>query len=82
MKVKAILLVALALTVLGTASVSAAPKTITVGLSWNEKSHSLIQAWQDYMKAYSDEVGAKSGIKFTWIVNVADSDPSQQASNI
>jgi len=82
MKVKAILLVALALTVLGTATVTAAPKTITIGLSWNEKGQALVQAWQDYMKAYSDEVGAKSGIKFTWIVNFADSDPTQQASNI
>lgn len=55
---------------------------VVVGLSWNEKMHAMIQAWEDYMKAYSEEYGAKNGLEFKWIVNVADSDSSQQASNI
>ena len=53
-----------------------------VGLSWNEKKHALIQAWEDYMKEISKEYGREHGIKFKWIVNVADSDPIQQNSNI
>lgn len=55
---------------------------VVVGLSWNEKMHAMIQAWEDYMKAYSEEYGAEHGLEFEWIVNVADSDSSQQASNI
>jgi ABC-type sugar transport system substrate-binding protein len=58
------------------------PKKVVVGLSWNEKMHSLIQAWEDYMKQYSKEYGKEHGIEFKWIINVADSNPSQQASNI
>jgi len=57
-------------------------KKFVVGLSWNEKMHALIQAWEDYMKQYSKEYGKKHGIEFEWIVNVADSDPVQQNSNI
>lgn len=57
-------------------------KKFVVGLSWNEKMHALIQAWEDYMKQYSKEYGKEHGIEFEWIVNVADSDPAQQASNI
>lgn len=57
-------------------------KKFVVGLSWNEKVHSLIQAWEDYMKQYGKEYGKEHGIEFEWIVNVADSDPAQQASNI
>jgi ABC-type sugar transport system substrate-binding protein len=53
-----------------------------VGLSWNEKKHALIQAWEDYMKQISKEYGKEHGINFKWIVNVADSDPIQQNSNI
>lgn len=54
----------------------------TVGLSWNERLHALIQAWEDYMKQYAEEYGAENGVMFKWVVTVADSDPSQQASNI
>jgi len=57
-------------------------KKFVVGLSWNEKIHALIQAWEDYMKQYSKEYGEEHGIEFEWIVNVAESDPAQQASNI
>ena len=55
---------------------------ITIGLSWNEKIHSLIQAWQDYMQAYAKEYGEKYGIEIEWVINVAGGDPTQQASNI
>ncbi len=68
--------------VAGWAAPGKAPATITVGLSWNEKAQVLQTAWEDYMKKYADEYGKKNGISFKWIVNVADSDPSQQASNI
>ncbi len=87
MKGKMILCLALCLAVFGAstsvwAQSPGTPKTITIGISWNEKMHALIQAWEDYMKSYSAEYGKKNGIAFKWIVNVADSDPSQQASNI
>lgn len=55
---------------------------VVVGLSWNERLHALIQAWEDYMKAYAEEYGREHGLEFRWVVNVADSDSSQQASNI
>jgi len=57
-------------------------KKVVVGLSWNEKLHALIQAWEDYMKQYGEEYGKENGIQFEWVVTVADSDPVQQASNI
>ncbi len=59
-----------------------APTTIRIGLSWNEKAQVLTTAWEDYMKKYASEYGTKNGITFKWIVNVSDSDPSQQAANI
>jgi ribose transport system substrate-binding protein len=57
-------------------------RTIRVGVSWNEKIHALVQAWQDYMQEYGKEYGAKNGIKFEWIINVADGDPARQQANI
>jgi ribose transport system substrate-binding protein len=57
-------------------------KELVIGLSWNEKRHVLIQAWEDYMKMAAEQYGKEHGIKFTWIVNVADANPSHQASNI
>lgn len=57
--------------------------TITVGLSWNSKDQALVQAWEDYMVAFSQETwGPENNIEFEWIINVADGDPSRQASNI
>ena len=41
---------------------------ITIGVSWNEQIHSLVQAWQDYMEQYG-EFGAKYGIGIEWVVN-------------
>lgn len=63
-------------------SVFADMRKVRVGLSWNEKLHSLIQAWEDYMIQYSKEYGKEKGLEFEWIVTVADSDPIQQAANI
>ena len=57
-------------------------KTVKVCVSWNEKIHSLIQAWQDYMQKYALTFGPESGVKYEWIVNVANSDTTQQANNI
>ncbi|MGQ9623694.1 MAG: sugar ABC transporter substrate-binding protein [Candidatus Caldatribacteriaceae bacterium] len=57
-------------------------KKVKIGLSWNEKLHSLIQAWEDYMVKYSKEYGKEKGLEFEWVITVADSDPLQQAANI
>jgi len=55
---------------------------ITVGLSWNSKTQPLEAAWEDYMKAEAERQGAAAGVTITWVINVADADPSRQASNI
>jgi ribose transport system substrate-binding protein len=60
----------------------AAVKTLKVCVSWNEQIHSLIKAWEDYMQTYGVDSGPKNGIKFEWIINVANSDAVQQANNI
>lgn len=57
-------------------------EVVRVGVAWNEKIHSLIQAWQDYMEQYAETYGPENGIKFEFIVNVADGDATQQANNI
>jgi ABC-type sugar transport system substrate-binding protein len=54
----------------------------TVGVSWDEKSIPLIQAWEDYMLAAAKTTGAENGVEFKFIINVADLDPTRQASNI
>ncbi len=66
----------------GEQSESKEDNVIVVGLAWNEKMQSLVQAWEDYMKMYSKEYGEENGVTFKWVVNVSDSDPIQQASNI
>lgn len=57
-------------------------RIVKVCVSWNEKLHSLVQAWQDYMESYGQTYGPQNGIQFLWIVNVANSDTTQQANNI
>ncbi len=57
-------------------------KLVKVCVSWNEKIHSLVQAWQDYMQKYGNDYGPKNGVIFQWVVNVANSDTTQQANNI
>lgn len=57
---------------------AAETETFRVGLSWNEQNIALVQAWQDYMQ----ELAEKDGLNVEWIINVADNDPSRQASNI
>jgi ribose transport system substrate-binding protein len=54
----------------------------TVGVSWDEKSIPLIQAWEDYMIAAAKTAGAAAGLNFKFIINVADLDPTRQAANI
>jgi ABC-type sugar transport system substrate-binding protein len=57
-------------------------RTVRVGLSWNVKDSALIQAWEDYLLQVSAEMEAESGLRFEWIINVADADPARQAANI
>ena len=57
-------------------------KVIRVGLSYNEKIHSQIQAWTDELARYGKTYGQQHNVEFKWIVNVANGDPSTQASNI
>ncbi len=57
-------------------------KVIRVGVSYNEKIHSQIQAWTDELAKYGKTYGAEHNVQFQWIVNVANGDPSTQASNI
>jgi len=63
-------------------STTAGTKVIKVGVSWNEKIHSQIQAWQDEMERYGKTFGQKNNVQFQWIYNVANGDPATQASNI
>lgn len=53
-----------------------------VGVSWDEKSIPLIQAWEDYMIAEAEAIGPANGLDFEFIINVADLDPTRQAANI
>lgn len=57
-------------------------KVIRVGLSYNEKIHSQIQAWTDELDRYGKTYGKEHNVEFKWIINVANGDPSTQASNI
>ncbi|MHC1773375.1 MAG: sugar ABC transporter substrate-binding protein [Flexilinea sp.] len=57
-------------------------KTVKVCVSWNEKVHSLIQAWQDYMEMYAAELTPETGITYEWIINVANGDANLQNNNI
>ena len=51
-------------------------KEIRVGLSYNEKIHSQIQAWTDELAKYGKTYGQQHNVSFKWIVNVANGDPS------
>ncbi|MEO1020616.1 MAG: sugar ABC transporter substrate-binding protein, partial [Pseudomonadota bacterium] len=73
-------LLATAFTALSAAPLLAAD--VTVGLSWNSKTQPLEQAWEDYMQAEAERQGAEAGVEIDWVINVADGDPSRQASNI
>lgn len=55
---------------------------VVVGVSWDEKSIPLVQAWEDYLLAEAKENGPKHGLDFEFIVTVADLDPTRQAANI
>ncbi|HET6439718.1 MAG TPA: sugar ABC transporter substrate-binding protein [Anaeromyxobacter sp.] len=66
----------------GQALAAPKPKVIRVGVSYNEKIHSQIQAWTDEMDKFGKTYGQQHNLSFKWIVNVANGDPSTQASNI
>lgn len=55
-----------------------ADQTFTIGVSWDNKSIALIQAWEDYQQQIADE----RGLDWEWVYTVADDDPARQASNI
>jgi ribose transport system substrate-binding protein len=62
-------------------SSAALAKDFVVGLSWDTKD-TLVQAWEDYFQSESVTMGDTAGVHFKWIINVANNDPAQQASNI
>jgi len=64
------------------AASAAIADTQTIGLSWNSKTQPLESAWEDYMIAEAKRQGEAAGVTITWVINVADADPSRQASNI
>lgn len=57
---------------------AAAGTPFKVGVSWDNKSIALIQAWQDYQQ----QIAKEQGLNFEWVYTVADDDPAKQASNI
>jgi ribose transport system substrate-binding protein len=61
---------------------SAHAEDMTIGLSWNSKTQPLERAWEDYMKSEAVRQGAAAGLTIKWVINVADADPSRQATNI
>ncbi|MGB3556868.1 MAG: sugar ABC transporter substrate-binding protein [Jannaschia sp.] len=67
-------------TILGTGTAMA--QDITIGLSWNSKTQPLEAAWEDYMQQEATRQGEAAGRDIEWIINVADADPSRQASNV
>lgn len=82
---KAVLLASLVLVLvvsLMPVSAQEGPRTITIGVSWNEQIQSLVQAWQDYMQQVSESYLEAYNIEVEWVINVAAGDPTQQASNI
>ncbi len=67
---------------LSAALAGAQTKTVKVGLSWDARESALNQAWEDHMKAEAKSQGAAAGVKFEWVVNMANNDSSRQAANI
>ncbi|UXO81803.1 sugar ABC transporter substrate-binding protein [Klebsiella michiganensis] len=63
-------------------STAHAEVTKVIGLSWNSKENEIVNKWEEYTKSEADRQGAAVGIKFKWIINVADNDPTRQAANI
>jgi len=71
--------------ILAASAMIAAPamaEDLTIGFSWNSKTQPLEQAWEDYMQSEAKTQGEAAGYTINWIFNVADGDPSRQASNI
>jgi len=61
---------------------SAAAKDFVIGLSWNAMDNQLPVKWQEYMESEGKTQGEAAGVNFKWVINVADANPSRQASNI
>ena len=64
------------------AAQSAAAKDFVIGLSWNAMDNQLPVKWQEYMESEGKTQGEAAGVNFKWVINVADANPSRQASNI
>lgn len=55
---------------------------LTIGFSWNSKTQPLELAWEEYMLQEAAAQGGAAGVDVKFVFNVADGDPSRQASNI
>ena len=58
------------------------PRTVRIGLSWNQYDVSLVYAWEAYMQAQGVVQGEAAGLNIEWVINAADGDPARQAANI
>ena len=74
--------IVLMLTLLAVTSTMQAQEKIVVGLSWNGYDVTLVYAWEAYMQAEGERLGAEAGVELEWIINAADQDPARQAANI
>lgn len=73
----------LALTALGTSVMAQeTPRTVTVGLAWNQYDVTLVYAWEAYMQSEAARQGAEADLDIQFIINAADGDPARQAANI
>lgn len=53
-----------------------------IGLAWNAKENAIVTAWERYMLAEAERQGPEAGYDFSFVINVADADPTRQAANI
>lgn len=53
-----------------------------IGLSWNSKENEIVTKWEEYLQAEARTQGAAQGLDISFIINVADNDPTRQAANI
>ena len=52
-------------------------KPLTVGFSLDTKESSLETAWVDFLKSEGESQGKAAGLKFEWIINVANAARAQ-----
>jgi ribose transport system substrate-binding protein len=61
---------------------SAQASELKIGFSWNSQTQPLELAWEQYMLSEAESQGDAAGVSVEILFNVADGDPSRQASNI